>query len=124
MRKIFILIAGLALIAAAALSVSACGEETSTSTTTSPSSTAVEKSSVVNMSGSKFDPAEVTVDVGTTVTWSNNDSVTHTVTASGGAFSSGDLKPGQNFGYTFNEPGTFDYACTIHPTMTGTIVVK
>lgn len=125
MRIVFILIAGIALLGAFALAVSACGDETSTSTGTSGSaSTTAEKSSVVSMSGNKFDPAELTVDQGTTVTWSNTDSTTHTVTAPSGAFNSGDLSPGRNFGYTFNEPGTYEYGCTIHPDMKGTVIVK
>ncbi|MBI5871078.1 MAG: cupredoxin family copper-binding protein [Actinobacteria bacterium] len=106
------------------MAVSACGEETSTSSNNGAISTAAEKSSVISISGSRFDPAELTVDVGTTVTWSNNDSTTHTVTAPSGAFNSGDLKPGQNFGYTFNEAGTYEYGCTIHPSMKGSVTVK
>lgn len=125
MRKAFLIIAGITMLAAFALAVSACGEETSTSTGISGAvSTAAKKSSVISISGNKFDPAELTVDVGTTVTWSNNDSTTHTVTAPSGAFNSGDLKPGQNFGYTFNEAGTYEYGCTIHTAMKGTVTVK
>lgn len=125
MRKAFLFIAGITMLAVLSMAVSACGEETSTSTSSNGStSNAAEKSSVISISGNKFNPAELTVDVGTTVTWSNSDSTTHTVTASGGAFSSGNLKSGQNFGYTFNEPGTFDYGCTIHPDMKGKVVVK
>jgi plastocyanin len=122
-KKAFILIAGIAILVAFAMAVSACGDE-KTTTTSSASTTPVEKSSIVNISGNKFDPAELAVDVGTTVTWSNNDSVTHTITGANGIFNSGDLKSGQNFGYTFNEPGTFDYTCTIHPGMKGTVTVK
>jgi len=124
-RKAFILIAGIAMLAAIALVVSACGEEKITTSSTSGSApTTAEKSSVINISGNKFNPAELTVDVGTTVTWSNGDSATHTVTAPSGAFNSGDMKSGQNFGYTFNEPGTYEYGCTIHPSMKGTVIVK
>lgn len=130
MRKVLSLIGGIILLAVFTLAISACGEEKSTtdgtaSTTSASGSTSTSaNSSVVNISGSAFDPAELTVAVGTTVTWSNNDSLTHTVTASGGAFNSGDMKRGQNFGYTFNEPGTFEYGCTIHPAMQGTVIVK
>lgn len=125
MRKAFSLIGGVALLTTVILAVSACGEEESTSTSTSGSApTTAEKSSVINISGNKFDPAELTVDIGTTVTWSNGDSTTHTVMAPSGAFNSGDFKSGQNFGYTFNEPGTYEYGCTIHPDMKGTVIVK
>jgi len=121
-RKALLLIAGLAMLASLALAISACGDDKTTTTSATPSPT--EKSQVIDISGNKFNPAEVTVDVGTTVTWSNNDSVTHTVKGANGAINSGDLASGQNFGYTFNEPGTFEYACTIHPDMKGTVTVK
>jgi plastocyanin len=72
-----------------------------------------------------FNPAEVTVSVGDTVTWTNNDSVGHDVTAD--SFSSGDpggMAPGDTFEQTFDEAGTFDYVCTVHPGMEGTVVVE
>jgi plastocyanin len=72
-----------------------------------------------------FQPAEVTVGVGDTVTWTNNDSVDHDVTADN--FSSGEpggMAPGENFEQTFDEAGTFDYVCTVHPGMEGTVVVE
>ena len=72
-----------------------------------------------------FQPAEVTVGVGDTVTWTNNDSVDHDVTAD--SFSSGDpggMAPGDTFDHTFDEAGTFDYVCTVHPGMEGSVVVE
>jgi plastocyanin len=72
-----------------------------------------------------FQPAEVSVGVGDTVTWTNNDSVGHDVTADG--FSSGEpggMAPGDTFEQTFDEAGTFDYVCTVHPGMEGTVVVE
>jgi plastocyanin len=72
-----------------------------------------------------FQPGEVTVGVGDTVTWTNNDSVDHDVTADG--FSSGEpggMAPGDTFEHTFDEAGTFDYVCTVHPGMEGTVVVE
>jgi plastocyanin len=77
--------------------------------------------SVANMA---FNPATVTIPLGTTVTWTNTDPVAHTVTATGGAFNSGHLNPGQSFSHTFTTAGTFDYQCTYHPYMKGTIVVQ
>ncbi len=70
-----------------------------------------------------FDPASVTIDAGTTVTWTNNDTVPHTVTATDGSFNSGNLNPGESFSFTFDEAGTFDYICNYHPNMTGTVIV-
>jgi plastocyanin len=78
----------------------------------------------VSISGYAFNPASLNVSTGTTVTWTNNDSVTHTVTSDTGAFSSGDLSPGQTFSYTFSQAGTFAYHCSIHASMHGTVTVK
>jgi len=79
----------------------------------------------VSEEGTAFKPAEVTVSAGDTVTWTNNDSVAHDVTAD--SFSSGEpggMAPGDNFKHTFQEAGTFDYVCTVHPGMEGTVVVE
>lgn len=77
----------------------------------------------VSIANLAFNPASLTVVAGTTVTWKNNDNTTHTVTANNGAFNSGALNPGATFSFTFNQPGTFDYHCMIHPFMTGSITV-
>ena len=71
-----------------------------------------------------FDPAPLTVPVGTTVTWTNLDSVPHTVTATGGAFNSSNLDPGAGWSFTFDQPGTYSYVCSYHPNMMGTITVQ
>jgi plastocyanin len=71
-----------------------------------------------------YSPSPYTVKVGSTVTWVNKDGGTHTVTSVGSAlFDSGDMPPGGTFKFTFTQPGTYQYYCTIHPWMTGTIVV-
>ena len=71
-----------------------------------------------------FEPASVTVSVGTTVTWTNAGSRPHTVTAEDGAFDSGRLDPGETFSFTFEEPGTFGYFCGFHPEMQGEVAVE
>jgi plastocyanin len=79
----------------------------------------------VSMEGIAFEPAEVTVSAGDTVTWTNNDSVGHDVTAD--SFSSGEpgaMGGGATFEHTFDEAGTFDYVCTVHPGMEGSVVVE
>jgi plastocyanin len=79
----------------------------------------------VSMEGIKFNPASVTVSGGDTVTWTNNDNLGHDVT--GDAFKSGGpggLKNGDTFEHTFKKAGTFDYVCTVHPGMEGTVEVK
>ena len=70
-----------------------------------------------------FQPASLEVPMGTTVTWTNQGTAPHTVTADDGAFDSGTLQPGSTFSLTFDTPGTFTYHCEIHPNMMGTIVV-
>ena len=69
-----------------------------------------------------FDPAAITISKGTTVIWMNKDSVSHTVSGTG--FESGTLPPGQSYNFTFTEPGSFSYHCSIHTTMKGTVVVQ
>jgi plastocyanin len=79
----------------------------------------------VQMAGISFSPAEVTIGVGETVTWTNNDPTGHDVT--GDAFDSGEtggLAQGDTFEHTFDEAGTFDYVCTVHPGMEGTVTVE
>ena len=72
---------------------------------------------------SSFSPGTVTVAVGSTVTWSNDDVTAHTTTASGGAWNT-TLTPGATFSRVFPTAGTFDYKCTIHPSMSGSVIVK
>src|SRR5687768_13794046 len=71
-----------------------------------------------------FDPAAVTVPTGTTVAWTNDDAVPHTVTSTDGAFDSGIFDPGGSFSFTFNEPGSFAYICQLHPQMQGTVTAE
>lgn len=70
-----------------------------------------------------FDPSQVSVSVGTTVTWRNNGSQGHTVTAEDGSFDSENLAPGKTFVMTFDKASAFRYKCTPHPWMTGTLSV-
>lgn len=70
-----------------------------------------------------FTPQTLTIAVGDTVTWTNTDPVSHTATSVNGAFDSGDIGTGESYSLTFNSAGTYEYLCTPHPTMTGTIVV-
>jgi plastocyanin len=70
-----------------------------------------------------FQPASIQVAAGSTVTWTNTGAATHTVTSDSGAFDSGNVAPGASFSHTFDTAGTFTYHCSIHPQMTGTVVV-
>jgi len=72
----------------------------------------------------QFSPATVTVPVGTTVTWTNRDDTLHTVTEADRRFASPGLDPGEVFSYTFADPGSYTYFCSLHPHMTATVIVK
>lgn len=70
-----------------------------------------------------FDPATLTIPVGTTVKWTNQDSADHTVTADDQSFDSGQLAQGKSFSFTFTKEGTYTYKCANHTSMVGKIVV-
>lgn len=81
-------------------------------------------SQTVSIAGFAFSPAALSVTAGTTVTWTNQDSTTHTATADDGkAFDCKPIGAGASMSFTFATPGTYDYHCAIHPTMKGTITV-
>ena len=71
-----------------------------------------------------FGPGELTVMVGTTITWTNRDDIPHTVVSTDKVFKSKVLDTDEKFSFTFSSPGTFPYFCSIHPKMTGTVVVQ
>ncbi|MGD1054710.1 MAG: cupredoxin domain-containing protein [Nitrososphaerales archaeon] len=77
----------------------------------------------VSISGFAFHPATITVVIGVnnTVTWTNNDATSHTVTSDNSLFGSGTLAPGATYTQTFDQAGTYGYHCSIHPTMKGTV---
>ncbi|TES85402.1 hypothetical protein E3J95_04500 [Candidatus Aerophobetes bacterium] len=77
----------------------------------------------VEIKGFSFGPDKITVEVGGTVTWINEDPARHTVTSRDKVFSSGALGRGDSYSFTFTEPGTYDYYCEFHPSMRGTVVV-
>jgi amicyanin len=79
---------------------------------------------LVEIVGFDYAPRDLTIRVGDTVTWTNLDAVAHTATSTTGAFDSGDLEQGESWSLTFTAPGTYDYLCTPHPSMTGRIVVQ
>jgi plastocyanin len=70
-----------------------------------------------------FSPAELTVKVGTTVTWTNHDDIPHTV-VSAGKFRSKAMDTDNSFSFTFTDAGEYKYFCSLHPHMTGTIKVE
>ena len=94
----------------------------------SPSVTASDQSAAtnaaVNIDNFVFGPQTITVPVGATVTWTNKDDIPHTSVSTEGVFKSKVLDTDENFSYTFTKPGTYPYYCTIHPKMTGKVVVQ
>jgi plastocyanin len=92
---------------------------TQTPVTTTPSPVSV------HIKSSTFVPGTVGISKGTTVIWTNDDGVQHTVTSvPQGGFDSGPIDPGKTYSYTFNQAGTFEYSCTIHPSIPhGNVVV-
>jgi plastocyanin len=77
----------------------------------------------VKIDNFSFGPQIVTVRVGATVTWTNHDDIPHTVVSTEGVFKSKVRDTDEKFSYTFAKAGTYPYYCTIHPKMTGQIVV-
>jgi plastocyanin len=78
----------------------------------------------VNIDNFVFGPQTITVPVGSTVTWTNKDDIPHTSVSTEGVFKSKVLDTDEKFSYTFTKAGTYPYYCTIHPKMTGKVVVQ
>ena len=78
----------------------------------------------VKIDNFKFGPEDLTVAVGTTVTWTNRDDIPHTVVSTTGAFKSKVLDTDEKFSFTFSKAGTYEYFCSIHPKMTGKVIVQ
>src|SRR4051812_32631549 len=85
--------------------------------------TAAAASTGVTIKDFKFGPASVSVNVGDTITWTNQDIAPHTATASDGSFDTGSISQGKSGSHTFDKAGTFAYICSIHPSMKGTVTV-
>jgi plastocyanin len=114
-------------VALSGLLLSACGGGAAAEAAdTAPATNAT----VASSSGSSvlidkytFGPDQLTVPVGTTVTWTNNDADEHTVVAKDNTFASPALAKGQSFSFKFEKAGTYNYLCSIHPFMVATVTV-
>lgn len=116
-----------AVAIAGLLSLAACsgddgGGSPATESATASADSPAAADSTITISGFAFSGV-TEIPVGTTVVVTNDDSATHTWTATDGSFDSGSLAPGASFEFTFTEAGTFEYVCNFHPTMTGSITV-
>jgi plastocyanin len=78
----------------------------------------------VKIDNFSFGPATITVPVGATVTWTNRDDIPHTVVSTDGVFKSKVRDTDETFSYTFAKAGTYPYYCSVHPKMTGQVVVQ
>jgi plastocyanin len=106
---------------------SACGGAQPPATTLAPTpttSTPALAGTPITISDYTFLPTKLTVAVGATVTWTNTDNYSHTVVSDSGLFSSGSISTGNSFSYTFKSAGTFAYHCSVHPYMTGMVIVQ
>lgn len=118
----------LAVLFLGATVLASCGRG-STPTTPRPS-TPTQGSNVSIVQGSSgmtttaFNPNPITIAHGGTVTWKNNDTITHTSRSDTGAWNSGSIGPGGTFSMTFTSAGTFTYHCALHPGMVGTVIVQ
>lgn len=86
--------------------------------------TAPAPPAAVKIGNFTFGPRELVVRPGAVVTWTNEDDTPHTVVAMDGSFRSRPLDTGESFAFTFTRPGAYAYFCSLHPMMTGKVVVK
>lgn len=126
-----------AVVSACLVFAAACGDYGDTPTPTAPSPTPSptpepggSSSSVAIPVGAEvlgnraYVPDDLNVAVGTTVTWTNIDSVSHTSTSDGAGWNSGLIAPGGRFSVAFQTAGTFPYHCSVHPGMVGTVTAR
>ncbi|MFN2290989.1 MAG: plastocyanin/azurin family copper-binding protein [Anaerolineae bacterium] len=123
MRSRFFLAVLLMLVMSA---LAACGATPTETPTEGPAGGGQVDVTMINTS---FKPKEITIQAGTTVVWTNEDPLPHTVTSGtrdnpSGLFDSGTVGQGETFQFTFEEPGTYEYFCSIHPGMDGTVIVE
>jgi plastocyanin len=118
-RSVFI--AGLA--AALVLGIAVFGTGRKSSVTRAQQNVSTMEVKIDNFS---FGPVTLTVPVGTAVTWTNRDDIPHTVVSTDDpkAFESKVLDTDEKFSFTFGKPGTYPYFCSIHPKMTGKVIVQ
>ena len=121
LQKVLIAIAGLALLGFGLLSsVHGQGGTDAPLTADQPNL----PTSSVAIDNFSFSPASITVPVGTTLTWTNRDDIPHTVVSDDQKFKSKALDTDEKFSFTFTEPGTYSYFCSIHPKMVAKVIVE
>jgi plastocyanin len=104
--------------------LAACGSSTPSTSSGGQAAQQVASGNVdVQMKNITFVPSQLTIKVGTKVTWTNSEDIAHNVVAADGSWSSDSLNNGQTFSKVFDKTGTFQYVCSFHPGMNGTIIV-
>ena len=116
--------AALALVLAPALTRPSAAGEPAQKINSQLSPAAASAVKQVKIDNFSFMPKTLTVAAGTTVTWTNHDDVPHTVVSTKKMFASPALDTDQRFSFRFTAPGTYPYYCSVHPMMTGTVVVR
>jgi amicyanin len=99
------------------------GMQSPPASATTADAPAPQGGTAVSISNFKFNPATLTVPVGATVTWTNKDEEPHTIAAKDGSFHSPGIDTNGTYSFTFTTAGSYDYICSIHPFMTGIVVV-
>ena len=124
MKKFFKILLSVSVIVVAGIFLSGCTPTSTNSSTDNNNSGEETSANTVTIKSMAFTPSTLSVKVGDTVTWKNNDGLTHTVTSDDDVFDSGAMSNGKSFTFTFNEAGTFSYHCEFHQTMRAKIVVS
>jgi plastocyanin len=120
MTRRYVCIAGLAVAVMAGMVLLLAGSPNVRANTQQAASTPAE----VKIDNFSFGPESLTVAVGTTVTWTNRDDIPHTAVSTEGAFKSKVMDTDEKFSFTFGKAGNYSYFCSIHPKMTGKVVVQ
>ena len=120
-----LLVGAALLVAIATVLLTGCGSDSGADQSTSDSSASASGATAVTIKDYTYKPASITVPVGTTVKFTNQDSTPHTATSKQpGVFESGSIDTGKTGEITLKKAGTFAYYCLFHPFMKGTIVVE
>lgn len=119
---LFLLLVSVLIFASCASSPPTTTTPPAATTPGASSSAPAAQGNAVSIESFSFKPAVLTVPVGTTVVWTNNDTAKHDIKST--EFFSNALAKGETFSFKFEKAGTYDYSCGIHPTMTGQIIVK
>jgi plastocyanin len=116
--------AALAILAAAAVLPAAAAQAADTQAAETQATETQAAEMEVKIDNFTFAPQSITVKAGTTVTWTNDDDIPHTVASKTKLFKSKALDTGDKFSFTFTTPGAYEYFCSLHPHMIATIVVE